>query len=632
MFECLNPLACAVTNITTLVCALHATGPLCATCDEGYVPDADAADGRCTACASSGTARWGGKAALLGCAALVLFLIALIAFTRPAPKLKIDKLLGVINMRRLARRVRKRILRRLNERDYGARDTALRTAVSIRCDALLDRNEFDAVVALRRAAMAASAAASAAAATVSASIEGGSAGLLTTLEHAAGHVGEQILVSAEDRATALLEEYLDAPDVDGSLSVDGVRRTSVITDGALGAARAAAGLLGDAGGESLVAELREQARGGAAGCVTTVARLLERATQMVSMGQLKIVMGNLQINASLTVVFSIPWPPVHVRFINALNVFKLDIFKGLAFAAPCLHSNHFMSLASFVAAPIVLALVLGAAYGVVALASVLRRHSSRKARRALRKLPMCQFTAASAGTAAIKVGIIVILFIYPTICSKVFMTFKCTEAGGAKYMVADMTYRCYEGEWLLWAAISGVAMVVCAYMCRRSLRCCCGGGYSSIHTCTVYPCCTHTHALSLSLYFSFLALRVSLSLSLLSHPPSSHILLCQTSLASPYCYFFSSALDASGARCTTPPLSSRALPSTPEAWSERYDARMSTFAIASRTNRSTCSTKHSTGGAFLAVPSPCFRVHYARSAHAPLGLALAPAVHSSRHV
>jgi hypothetical protein len=326
---------------------------------------------------------------------------------------------------------------------------------------LLDRNEFDAVVALRRAAMAASAAASAAAATVSASIEGGSAGLLTTLEHAAGHVGEQILVSAEDRATALLEEYLDAPDVDGSLSVDGVRRTSVITDGALGAARAAARLLGDAGGESLVAQMREQAR--AAGCVTTVARLLGRATRMVSMGQLKIVMGNLQINASLTVVFSIPWPPVHVRFINALNVFKLDIFKGLAFAAPCLTSNHCMSRASFVAAPIVLVLVLGAAYGAVALASVLRRHSSRKARRALRKLPMCQFTAASAGTAAIKVGIIVILFIYPTICSKVFMTFKCVEAGGAKYMVADMAYRCYEGEWLLWAAISGVAMAVCTY-------------------------------------------------------------------------------------------------------------------------------------------------------------------------
>ena len=426
------------------------------------VPDADAADGRCTACSSSAAARWGGKAVLLGCAALVLFLIALVVFTRPAPKLKIDKFLGVLNMRRLARRVRKRILRRLNERDYGARDTALRTAVSVKCDALLDRNEFDAVVALRRAAMAAMAA-SAAAATTSASLGGGdAAGLLTTLEHAAGHAGEQVLASAEDRATAWLNEFLDAPDVDSSLSVGGVRRTSVLAEGAAATARAAAGIFGDAGGESVVAELRDQARGGATGCVATVARLLEQATRMVSTGQLKIVMGNLQINASLTVVFSIPWPPMHVRFINVLNVFKLDIFKGLAFASPCLHSNHFMSLASFVAAPIVILFVLGAAYGAVALASVLRQQSSRKARRVLRQLPMCQFTKASAETAATKVGIIAILFIYPTICSKVFMTFKCVEAGGASFMVADMAYTCYEGEWLLWAAVSGVAMAVCA--------------------------------------------------------------------------------------------------------------------------------------------------------------------------
>jgi hypothetical protein len=460
---CLNPAACNPANGTTVQCAAHATGALCAQCESGHVPDAAATDGSCKACASSASERWVGKAALLGCAALGLFLIALVVLARPAPKLKIDAFLGVLNMRRLARRVRVRALRRLNERDYGARDTALSAAVSVKCDALLDRSEIEAVVALRRAALAATAAGSAAA-TTSASLGGGGAAvLLTTLEHAAGHLGEQALASAEDRATAMLEEVLGAPDVNRSLDVEGVRRTSAIASGAALAARAAAaGLLGDAGGESLAAELRERGRDGAKGCAATAARLFAHAVQFFSPGQLKILMGNLQINASLTVVFSIPWPPVHVRFVNFLNVFKLDVFKGLAFAAPCLHSNHFMSLAAFVAAPIVLVLVLALAFGALSLTSVVQRRLTRKTRRMFRKLPLCQFTAASAGTAAIKVGIVIILFIYPTICSKVFMTFKCVEAGGASFMVADMAYTCYEGEWLLWAAVSGVAMAVCA--------------------------------------------------------------------------------------------------------------------------------------------------------------------------
>jgi hypothetical protein len=54
----------------------------------------------------------------------------------------------------------------------------------------------------------------------------------------------------------------------------------------------------------------------------------------------------------------------------------------------------------------------------------------------------------------------VILFIYPTICSKVFMTFKCVDVGEAgQFMVADMSVACFEGDWLVWAAVAGAAMV-----------------------------------------------------------------------------------------------------------------------------------------------------------------------------
>jgi hypothetical protein len=383
---------------------------------------------------------------------------------RPAPKLKVDKLLGILNRRRLTRRVRVRILRRLTQRDYGADNTKFGAAFIVKCDALLRRNDIEGVVALRRRAAAAAAAGSAAA-TVSASLGGGRAGLLTTLAHAGENIGEQVLASAEDQATAAIEEYLGAPDVDGSLDVDGVRGTSAVLDGAAAAARAASGLLRDGEGAALGAALRADARNEAKGCLAMFARLGEQAMRMVSPGQLKIVLGNLQINASLTVVFAIPWPPVYTRVLNFLSVFKLDVFKGLAFAVPCLHSNHFMSLAAFVATPIVLVLVLALAFGAVALASIVpRRCCGRNARRVLHKLQMCKCTPASAGTATVKVAVTVLLFIYPTICSKVFMTFKCVEAGGASYMVADMAYTCYEGEWLFWAAVSGVAMAVCAFV------------------------------------------------------------------------------------------------------------------------------------------------------------------------
>ena len=56
-----------------------------------------------------------------------------------------------------------------------------------------------------------------------------------------------------------------------------------------------------------------------------------------------------------------------------------------------------------------------------------------------------RFTSESATAAAIKLAIIVILFLYPTICSKVFMTYKCIDVNGKLFLVADMTYACFEG-------------------------------------------------------------------------------------------------------------------------------------------------------------------------------------------
>ena len=70
---------------------------------------------------------------------------------------------------------------------------------------------------------------------------------------------------------------------------------------------------------------------------------------------------------------------------------------------------------------------------------------SYNARRVTRKLPCCRFTFKSAATETIKLAIVVIIFLYPTICSKVFMTYKCIDVNGKLFLVADMTYACFEG-------------------------------------------------------------------------------------------------------------------------------------------------------------------------------------------
>ena len=60
----------------------------------------------------------------------------------------------------------------------------------------------------------------------------------------------------------------------------------------------------------------------------------------------------MQINASINVVFDIPWPQQFSAFLEFLNIFKFDFFKGLTFVAPCLHTTHYMSLFTFGLIPV----------------------------------------------------------------------------------------------------------------------------------------------------------------------------------------------------------------------------------------------------------------------------------------
>ena len=230
-----------------------------------------------------------------------------------------------INVRRIVRHFHKHVLYRMVERDHSVADNGVNDDVYAQCVKLLDENNIGAMVQLHRTAVAIH----------SAGLAANAVGASTGAAAAATKVVDS---AVEDRVTHEVQTLLDAPDINGSLQTEGLRRNSLVFD-SIGVSAPA--LLGDGSSvKSCFPKFIAQVRSTGA----TLASLL------MTPGQLKLLLGNLQINASLTVVFSIPWPPVHTRFINFLNVFKFDLFQGLSFMAPCLHSSHFMSLASFVVA------------------------------------------------------------------------------------------------------------------------------------------------------------------------------------------------------------------------------------------------------------------------------------------
>jgi hypothetical protein len=345
---------------------------------------------------------------VLLCGALGFLALALVMVTRPAPSLKIDKFLTAVHVRMTIRRARKRALRRMHIRERDAPDSTISRAESKRYCSLLKAGKLEEVTALRRTAQAAHSAGNALG--VVGAVMGADCvnAIATTLEHAAGHGIDQASHNAETAVEDALRGAIGEQDIAGE------------TGGGFALQNLAGG--GANAGIS-------SARGAACG---TVVQLLSQVNDLFNPGQFKILMGNLQINASLTVVFSIPWPPIHTQFIELLNVFKLDVFKGLSFAAPCLHSTHFMSVATFVATPIVLVGVFAVAYAIAAIGICFRSLccSSSRRRGPCTKL-CCAYTLSSARIAALKVAIVVILFIYPTICSKVFMTFKCVDVGAS---------------------------------------------------------------------------------------------------------------------------------------------------------------------------------------------------------
>jgi hypothetical protein len=400
--------------------------------------------------------------------AALFFGLALIVLTRPVPALKIDKFLVVVMVRIILRRYRKRILLKLHLKERDDPRFHITRDASFTYNKLLKEGKIDKVVAMRQS-MHGAMSLGLALQTVGNTLQ--QSGIVS--HDALSHLAEQSAHVAGTGIDELGREILGEEDVDNEHIFDVVGNMhermeegggapdvgNAVADGAEQAAEAA---------RNAAAEAR-RAAAGAQGTLKSIAttvqteggRVIAQIRSAVDPGMIKILMGNLQINASLMVVFEIPWPPLHKQFLGYMSVFKLDVFKGLSFAAPCLHSSHYMSLASFIATPLVLLSVFFTAFVFVSMIWGAAHLMPPCCRQCLRKLPCGRYTVSSARIAAVKVSIILILFIYPTICSKVFMTFKCVDVGDSGwYMFADMSVQCYHTEWWYWAVFASFGMVV----------------------------------------------------------------------------------------------------------------------------------------------------------------------------
>ena len=382
IFECIEKGVCTPVNPTaatgnisvTVQCPKFATGPLCADCVHSYVPSSG---GACEECNTSSDQRWWDKIVLLIICGSLFFCISLCVITRPPPALLIDKFIKLARRRMIIRRFRKRALRSMLEKERQSGRLLMSDAEHVKAKQLLEQGDIEAVVTLRRASVVGNANLAGAAL---------SAGMATTtLGQTSGHLhlhhlehAKSVMMDGENEAVGTVFEEMTGT-VDGrqggrdviGVAIDSHAQSEEATGLSLGAVGAGLGeamsnatdaLDANAIGENIEANLTALSH--------SVKDVGESVRQFIDPGQIKLLIVNLQINASISIIFDVPWPKEFLTFLSALSIVKLDLFSWFSIAAPCLHSTHFMGLASFIAAPLVLIVVSAAALGTSLLINV----------------------------------------------------------------------------------------------------------------------------------------------------------------------------------------------------------------------------------------------------------------------
>ena len=206
-------------------------------------------------------------------------------------------------------------------------------------------------------------------------------------------------------------------------------------------------IVGEAQGEvdGRIEEVTAEATGDTAGGEIEVdsfgktEEMTAAATQQLrSLGnRLRILIGYAQITSALVFSFDIPWPPMTLTFLKSLTFINFNFMDFFAPIDPCLLYTPFLKQAMFHMAILPLCTVVIVAAALVAM---LRNRATEVRSKAKSTL------------------VTIVFLLYPGIVTRVFTTFKCQKIGDKRYLMADYSVVCGEGE----HAIVSIVMLVFA--------------------------------------------------------------------------------------------------------------------------------------------------------------------------
>merc|ERR1711865_522538 len=148
--------------------------------------------------------------------------------------------------------------------------------------------------------------------------------------------------------------------------------------------------------------------------------------------RLRILIGYAQIASALVFSFDIPWPPMTLKFLKSLTFINFNFMDFFAPIDPCLLHTPFLKQAAFHMAilPLCVFVILSASF--VAMLRIKSKDVWPKAKSTL---------------------VTIVFLLYPGIVTRVFTTFKCKKIGDKRYLVADYSVVCGEGDHATMSAV-----------------------------------------------------------------------------------------------------------------------------------------------------------------------------------
>ena len=136
----------------------------------------------------------------------------------------------------------------------------------------------------------------------------------------ADNLVEQVTQTAEENFEQALDQAIGNPDTDEL--EEGVGGNAMLAAGLMSAASQLGGDVASGAVNGCLDGIKAQIISAALVVKTLVVQVLDN----LSMGQFKVLIGNLQINSSFDAVFSIPWPPIFTKVSRALSLsFSLSL-------------------------------------------------------------------------------------------------------------------------------------------------------------------------------------------------------------------------------------------------------------------------------------------------------------------